>query len=330
MTSKSRLTVSVSHENCPVNPSDSLNVIFMGTSEFAVPCMLRLLQIPKIKLCAVVTVPDKPAGRSLEISQSPVKFAARGLGVPILQPDDLRDPFFLRAIQGYDPDIAAVVAFRILPTELFTIPAKGCVNLHASLLPELRGAAPIQWALMRGYKHTGVSTFLIERKVDTGELLSQASIDIEPGDDAGELSRKLSSLGAELLAETLVQVGEGKIHPKVQVGEPTLAPKITKETCRINWTRSSQEIHNQIRGLSPSPAAHTFLNAKMMKIYRTTLLEDTYHPVGTIFVESENGLTVGTGSGSLRIDEIQIEGKKRMNSSDFLRGRAISAGTVLT
>jgi len=312
-----------------VNPSDSLNVIFMGTSEFAVPCMLKLLQIPKIKLSAVVTVPDKPAGRSLEISQSPVKLAARGLGVPILQPDDLRDPFFLRAIQGYNPDIAAVVAFRILPTELFTIPAKGCVNLHASLLPELRGAAPIQWALMRGYKRTGVSTFLIERKVDIGELLSQASIDIEPGDDAGELSRKLSSLGAELLVETLLRVCEGKIVPQMQVGVPTLAPKITKETCRINWAKSSFEIHNQIRGLSPSPAANTFLNDKMMKIFRTTIVESIHNPPGLVSSGAENGLVVGTGSGSLRIDELQIEGKKRMNSSEFLRGRAIPAGTTL-
>jgi methionyl-tRNA formyltransferase len=251
------------------------------------------------------------------------------MGIPILQPEDLRDPFFLRAIQGYNPDIAAVVAFRILPTELFTIPKKGCVNLHASLLPELRGAAPIQWALIRGYRQTGVSTFLIERKVDTGGLLSQSIVTIEQEDNAGTLSRKLSDVGAELLIESLQKVNAGTSKPQQQTGEPTLAPKITKELCRISWERSALDIHNQIRGLSPLPAAHTYLNDKMVKIFRSQVVEAITSDPGAITTQNEGQLLIGTGAGCLLIEELQLEGRKRMSASEFLRGKSIAAGTHL-
>ncbi len=311
-------------------PSEALNVIFMGTSEFAVPCFQKLLQTPDLNVSAVVTVPDKPAGRSLEICESPIKIAAHGTGIPILQPVDLRDPFFLRSIQGFEPDIAAIVAFRILPTELFSIPTLGCVNLHASLLPDLRGAAPIQWAIMRGYDRTGVSTFLIERKVDTGRLLAQTSVAIDPDDDAGSLSSKLSIEGANLLVESLLRVGRGEAHPQTQFGEPTLAPKITKEICRIDWNQPAIEIHNLIRGLSPIPSAHTFIGGKMLKIFSSFTIAQPQLAPGNVQVTGEGILMVGTGVGSLGLVEIQIEGKRRMNSSEFLRGRAIVSGTVLS
>ncbi len=300
----------------------------MGTSEFAVPSLWKILQTPDFRVSAVVTVPDKPSGRSLRVTESPVKIAARGKGVPILLPSDLRDPFFLRSIQGFSPDIAAVVAFRILPTELFTIPAMGCVNLHASLLPDLRGAAPIQWALMRGYDRTGVSTFHIERRVDTGGLLLQDSIAIEPDDDAGSLSAKLAQIGANLLVESLLRVARGEIVPKIQSGVPTLAPKITREICLIDWNKSAIEIRNQIRGLSPSPAAYTFLDGKMLKLFRSRTLSETVAAPGGLRIGGDGSLIVGTGIGSLVVEELQIEGKRRMSSGEFLRGRAIRDGTV--
>ncbi len=327
--SKLRLTGPRLPVKSQVAQSDRLNVIFMGTSEFAVPCLLKLLDNKNINLPVVVTVPDKPAGRSLEMSESPVKTVARSRGIPVLQPDDLRDPFFLRAIQGYNPDIAAVVAFRILPTELFTIPKMGCINLHASLLPELRGAAPIQWALIRGYKETGVSTFLIERKVDTGGLLAQSSIQIDEEDDAGSLSYKLSSLGAHLLFETVLQVGNGELMPQVQRGPTSLAPKITKELCKIDWTDTATTIHYLIRGLSPHPAAHSFLGDKIVKFFRTSVSGIHTENPGQITITADGSLLVGTGKGSLLIEELQLEGKKRMTSSEFLHGKAIQVGTVL-
>ncbi len=305
-----------------------MRLIFMGTSEFAVPCLLALLRGPH-SVVAVVTAPDKPAGRSLHLSESPVKSAAKGLGIHILQPADLRDPFFLKAMTGYQPDVAAVVAFRILPTELFTIPSLGCVNLHASLLPELRGAAPIQWALMRGFIRTGVTTFLIERKVDTGGILLQEQVPILPEDDSELLSRRMSDVGAALLTQSLAGLEAGRLTPRPQIGEPSTAPKITRETCVIDWTRSAVEIHNQVRGLAPTPAAFTHWEGKVLKLYRTEVIGEAGSLPGSIQMGESSVLTVATGQGSLVIRELQLEGKKRMRGEEFTRGRQIRPGTRL-
>lgn len=298
----------------------------MGTSEFAVPC-LKALVGSRHPVLATVTAPDRPAGRTLKVTEPPVKRAAASLSLPILQPTDLRDPFFLRAVKGYNPDAAAVVAFRILPTELFTLPRRGCINLHASLLPELRGAAPIQWALMRGLTRTGVTTFLIERQVDTGSILLQESLDVAPDDDAGSLGRRLATVGARLLVESLDRLEAGTLDDRRQQGEVTHAPKITRELCRLDWSKSAVELHNQVRGLSPDPAAFTTLDGHLVKIYRTSLLDGTGGTPGEFVGMREGVLVVATGSGLLGLRELQLEGRRRMTAADFVRGRSLRPGT---
>jgi methionyl-tRNA formyltransferase len=300
----------------------------MGTSEFAVPCLEALLASHQV--VAVITAPDKPAGRALKLSESPVKTLAKRRNLPILQPDDLRDPFFLRAIAGYEADAAAVVAFRILPPELFTIPRLGCVNLHASLLPDLRGAAPIQWALMRGRQRTGVTTFLIERKVDTGNILMQESTLVEDEDNVETLSKRLSEIGSILLVRTFEKLGTNKLKPRAQTGEATSAPKITHETALIDWSHSALQIHNQVRGLSPHPAAFTTLNCKVLKILRTRIHSaQCKGEPGEIISMAEGEVEVATGEGSIKILELQLEGKKRLFIEEFLRGRQLVCGTRL-
>jgi len=301
----------------------------MGTSRFAIPVLDRLLGGPH-EVVAVVTAPDKPAGRSLRITEPPVKSFLHGHDIPILQPEDLGDPFFLKAAAGFEPDIAAVVAFRILPTEVFTIPRLGCVNLHASLLPELRGAAPIQWALMRGYETTGVTTFLIERKVDTGGVLLQESAPIMPDDDAESLALRLSEIGARVMADTLDGLQSGVLTPKQQVGHATSAPKIVRETALIDWNQPAKEIHNQVRGLSPEPAAFTVFESKTLKILKSLPTDSgAVGEPGEVVFAKDGRITVKTGTENLDILELQLEGKRRMNSSEFLRGRPVRIGTRL-
>jgi methionyl-tRNA formyltransferase len=288
-----------------------------------------LLGSPRHQVVAVVTAPDKPAGRSMKLSSPPVKQEFGAVGIPLLQPDDLSDPFFLRAVQGFAADVAAVVAFRILPTELFTLPRLGCVNLHASLLPALRGAAPIQWALMNGMSKTGVTTFLIERKVDTGGILKQSEIDILPDDDAGSLSGRLSVVGAKLLLESLDALEAGRITPMKQIGSPTLAPKITRETCLIDWNRSALDIHNQIRGLAPEPAAFTLVNGKLLKIFSTKVIDAKPGIPGEIVGVDKSGITVRCGFDGISLEQVQLEGRKRVSIVDFLRGYPLETGTRL-
>jgi len=301
----------------------------MGTSEFAVVTLQRLLESPH-QVVGIVTAPDKPAGRSLKLAESPVKQFARGLELPLLQPEDLSDPFFLKSVAGLHSDAAVVVAFRILPVELFSIPTHGCINLHASLLPKLRGAAPIQWALMRGEATTGVTTFQIDRKVDTGGILLQREEPILQEDDAASLSGRLAVIGSAVMIETLEGVAGGTLEPLPQSGPSTSAPKITRETAVINWLRPAVEIHNQIRGLSPDPAATTMLEGKRLKIFRSRLSGETSSASpGSIVRVSKESFSVATGEGTLEICELQIEGKKRIGSSEFLKGRRLLEGTIL-
>lgn len=301
----------------------------MGTTDFAVLCLEKILRTSSIKISAVVTVPDKPAGRSLAMRQSPVKIAAMKAGIPVFQPVELDDPQFLGEVKSLAPDVAAVVAFRILPPGLFTLPVHGCINLHASLLPDLRGAAPIQWALMRGYTQTGVTTFRIDRKVDTGETLLQRAVDIHPDDNADSLSARLSEIGGDLLLETLTGIDEGSLEAKKQSGKPTSAPKITKEICQIDWSRKAIDIHNQIRGLASYPAAFTFLHGKMLKLFRSRIDTNLQSTPGLATITGEGTMIVGTGDFGLIVEELQMEGRRRMNYLEFLRGRHIQTGTTL-
>ena len=306
-----------------------MRVAFMGTPQFAVPSLEALLG-SRHEVVVVVTGEDKPAGRSLRITETPVKLAAKQHGLPILQPVDLKDPFFARAFAGFNADVCLVVAFRILPPRIFSTPAMGSVNLHPSLLPQLRGAAPINRALMRGVTRTGVTTFKIERKVDTGNILLQESVDIHPEDDAGNLAVRLAEVGAMLSVRTLDELEEGTLEPRSQEGEVTTAPKITREMCLIDWNRKADEIHNLVRGLAPSPAAFSRLGDRILKVFKTVLLsENTSASPGVITIRDENRLFVSTGEGSLEVIELQLEGKRRMKAEDFLRGAKLSSGTEL-
>lgn len=306
-----------------------MRVAFMGTPEFAVPSLKALLA-SRHDIVVVVTGVDKPVGRSLKITESAVKRFARQHDLTVLQPLELNDPFFIRALAGFRPDICLVVAFRILPPDVYNIPQFGSVNLHASLLPELRGAAPINWALMKGLTRTGVTTFQIDRKVDTGNILLQEPVDIEPDDDCGSLADRLSEAGARLAVRTLDELEDGKLKPVIQTGNITNAPRITRDTCRIDWNLPAEKIHNRVRGLSPSPGAFCKLVKKIVKLFRTVphISAPPGEP-GTVQLTDDGRLYVSTGEGSLEILELQIEGKQRMSAAEFLHGRQLQSGTKL-
>jgi len=301
-----------------------LRIVFMGTAPFAVPSLVRLAG-SGYAICSTVTGPDKPRGRGREVSPTPVKEVATRRGIPVLQPADLKDPEFAGAIRSLEPDLIVVVAFRILPPGVFTIPRLGSVNLHASLLPRYRGAAPINRAIMNGEVETGVTTFFLEESVDTGNILLQARTPIFPEDDAGTLHDRLADVGGEIVLHTVRLIEQGKSVPRPQ--DPSLAspaPKIFKEDCRIDWNSPAERIRNQMRGLSPSPAAFTTYEGKILKIFRARIAEGSLEP-GTVNA-AKDSLVVGTADRPLVIEEMQLEGKKRMTAGEFLRGYRISSG----
>jgi methionyl-tRNA formyltransferase len=310
----------------------ALKVVFMGTPEFAVPSLQRLRE-HQIPVVGVVTGPDKPAGRGLHLQPTPVKKLAISAGLPILQPDKLRDPQFVQSLREWQADIFLVVAFRILPPEVFTIPPLGTINIHAALLPKYRGAAPIQWALINGERETGVTTFFIEEKVDTGEIILQRKTAIGEFETAGELHDRLAVMGADLLLETLAQVAAGTVKRQPQAGEASLAPKITKEMAVIDWKKSAREIFNFIRAMNPAPGAFTTLHGRNLKIFRAHVLNDfsSGHDAGVVVRSNirKGELVVQAGLGHLAIDELQIEGKRRMSVADFLRGHEIKTNERL-
>jgi methionyl-tRNA formyltransferase len=304
----------------------ALKVVFMGTPEFAVPSLQRLLQ-EKIQVIGVVTGADKPAGRGLHLQPTPVKKLAASAGLPILQPEKLRDPQFIESLRAWQAEVFVVVAFRILPPEVFAIPPLGAINIHAALLPKYRGAAPIQWAIINGERETGVTTFFIEEKVDTGEVILQHKTAIGEFETAGDLHDRLAALGADLLVETLAQIAAGTVHRQRQAGEATLAPKITKEMAAIDWQKSAREIFNLARGMNPVPGAFTTWRGYQLKIFRTHVVNDfsSGHEAGVVVRANERHgeLVVQAGRGHLAIDELQIEGKRRMPVADFLRGHQV-------
>ena len=301
-----------------------LGIVFMGTAAFAVPS-LRILAEGGYTIASVVTGPDRPRGRGRETGTTPVKEFAVERGIPLLQPERLKDPAFAASVSSLSPDLIVVVAFRILPPEVFRIPRLGAINLHASLLPRYRGAAPINRAIMNGEAETGVTTFFLEESVDTGHVLLQARTPILPDDDAGTLHDRLADVGAEIVLHTVRLIELGKASPRPQ--DPALAspaPKIFREDCRIDWNLPADHIRNQVRGLSPSPAAFTMHAGKVLKIFRAGIVPVSLPP-GIVEI-GVGRLTVGTGAGLLAIDDIQLEGKKRMTAGEFLRGYRISSG----
>jgi methionyl-tRNA formyltransferase len=298
-----------------------MNIIFMGTPEFAVPS-LEILYKSHHNISAVVTVPDKKQGRGLKVSESAVKKFAVENNLKVLQPDKLQDESFISGIKSLEPDLIIVVAFRILPKEVYTIPMLGSFNLHASLLPKYRGAAPINRAIMNGEKETGVTTFFLQDKVDTGSIIQQNYCDISEYDDAGTLHDKLMDLGALTVYSTVNLIEQSGGKPPVQMqndSEATPAQKIFKEDCRINWERPAKEVYNFIRGLSPYPGAFTIHNDKSIKIYKTSLTNIPAGENGRLEV-SGNKIYVSCGGKKLEILELQPEGKKRMSSNEFLSG----------
>jgi methionyl-tRNA formyltransferase len=308
-------------------------IIFLGTPDFAVATLKALVEAG-LQVVAVVTMPDKAAGRGLKLQESPVKRYALTQGIPVLQPVKLKSPDFLAELASYQADIQVVVAFRMLPEAVWDMPPLGTYNLHASLLPQYRGAAPINWAIIHGEQETGITTFKLKHAIDTGDIVHRASHPIGPDTTAGDLHDALMLLGAKWMVKTVKEVlsGEAKFLP--QDGFTTAlraAPKLFKADCHIDWQKSGQAVHNLIRGLSPYPAAFTLMAGQVLKIYKGNFKVMAHADSPGICRLQEKGLQIATGDGYYFPEEVQIEGKKRMSVADFLRGyRAESAEFQLT
>lgn len=299
----------------------------MGTPEFAVASLDALVEAG-CSIVGVVTAPDKPAGRGMKLTQSAVKQYAVSKDLPVLQPEKLKAPEFLEQLRSLQADIHVVVAFRMLPEAVWNMPPMGTINVHGSLLPQYRGAAPINWAVINGEKETGVTTFKLQHAIDTGNILLRASLPIGENDTAGEIHDRMKVLGANLLVQTIKEMAAGTLK---EIDQSALvdtnpdsfkhAPKIFTETCRIDWNQSTSVIHNLIRGLSPYPGAFTQLDGKMLKIYKSKKQAQVpSHPAGTVDMDGKEVLRFATSDGYIQVLELQLEGKKRMGVGDFLKG----------
>jgi methionyl-tRNA formyltransferase len=312
----------------------NLRIVFMGTPEFAVATLGSLL-INGYNVLAVVTAPDKPSGRGRKISKSAVKEFAEESYLPLLQPENLKDPGFISELEKLKPDLFIVVAFRMLPEVVWRIPGKGTINLHASLLPDYRGAAPINHAIINGEKLTGVTTFFIDEKIDTGNLLLREEVPIYPFEDAGDLHDRLMKAGARLVIRTIEGISSNSISqiPQAQLINPVeslkTAPKILPGDCIVNWNNDADKIHNLIRGLAPSPCARSVFKNESgkfsFKIFESLpeLEKHTFRP-GQIISDSKRFIKIACNDGFINLISLQLEGKKRMNTEEFLRGFRIS------
>ena len=294
----------------------------MGTPDFAVASLDALVQA-NFDVVAVVTAPDKPAGRGQKLNESAVKKYAVEKGIPVLQPEKLKNPEFIEELRSYQADLQVVVAFRMLPEIVWNMPAKGTINLHGSLLPQYRGAAPINHAIINGEKESGVTTFFLKQEIDTGDIILSDSVPIADDETAGELHDKLMVVGANLLVKTLRAIEANNIteQPQPQNDDLKHAPKIFKEDCKINWNSPAQTIHNLIRGLSPYPTAFTSLNDKTLKVFKAEI-EDKEPGIvaGGFLTDGKTYLKFAAKDGFIKLLDIQYEGKKRMLIEDFLRG----------
>jgi methionyl-tRNA formyltransferase len=295
----------------------------MGTPEFAVASLNALVNA-EYNIVGVVTAPDKPAGRGMKMNESAVKKYAVEKGLRILQPEKLKNPAFIEELKSLNADIQVVVAFRMLPEIVWDMPPFGTINVHGSLLPQYRGAAPINWAIINGENETGVTTFKLKQEIDTGNILLQTSIPIGENETAGELHDKMKEVGAELLVKTIQQLSEETLIERSQQnfkGVIKHAPKIFTETCKIDWARSTAEIHNLVRGLSPFPGAFTFLKDKTFKIYKSKKEVAAHNfESGSFHTDHKTYLKFACKDGFIHVKDIQLEGKKRMLTEDFLRG----------
>ena len=307
-----------------------MKIVFMGNPQFAVPSLRKLVESDH-DILSVVTNPPKPAGRGKQLIKSPVAECAKELNLPIIETDELKSENFLHTLRDLNGDVFAVVAYRILPKKVINIPLKGAINLHGSLLPKYRGAAPIQWALINGESETGLTTFIIQPKVDKGNILLQKTIKIDQDDNYGSLAEKMSHTGAELLVNTVDRFESENVEQYNQLdSNATLAPKITPALTNISWEKSAKEIHNLIRGLAPFPGARTVLDSKTLKIFKTKYIEEnSTNNSGEISNIGKDSFNVQTGKGQLIVLEVQVEGKRRMSAGDFLRGVQLDIGKNL-
>ena len=315
--------------------SKSLRIVFMGTPAFAVGILDRMLQ-EGMHVVSVVTAVDKPSGRGQQLNQSAVKQYALEKGLPLLQPERLKEEQFTTSLTELNADLFIVVAFRMLPEQVWSIPPKGTINLHASLLPNYRGAAPINWAIMNGEIETGVTTFFIEHSIDTGNIIEQTTVPIAMDDTAGTLHDKLMVTGAELIVQTIKQIEQNNIEVTKQetrlTGKEKMAPKLFKEDGKIDWRNSKMAIYNHIRGLSPYPCAWcTILSAngeqKNIKIYKAILSDKTYVNTAEI-VQEDAKLFFPCGDGYIEVVELQMEGKRKMTTREFLTGNSLQNYSV--
>jgi methionyl-tRNA formyltransferase len=312
---------------------NGLKIIFMGTAELSCASLEKLAQGPSFQIAAVVTQPDKPKGRELKLQSPPVKALAQKFNLPVLQPAKARDEGFISQLRGLKADLIIVVAYgHILPQAILDLPVFGCLNVHTSLLPQYRGAAPIQWAIANGETETGVTIMKMDAGMDTGPILTQKRTPILPQDDSATLHQRLAQLGAELLLETIPDYVGGKILPKPQSANASYAPKIKKEDGQIDWNRAAQSILNRLRAFIPWPGAFTCLKTEskpgLLKVWRAEAVEKSGGP-GEIISADESGIVIGCGKNALRILELQREGGRRMSARDFLAGHTLKPGEKL-
>lgn len=306
-----------------------MRIVFMGTPDFAVASLEALIS-NGFNVVAVVTAPDKPAGRGLKMNQSAVKQFAVQHNIPVLQPQKLKDPEFIETLKNWAADLQVVVAFRMLPEMVWNMPPMGTINVHGSLLPQYRGAAPINWAVINGENTTGVTTFKLKHEIDTGDILLQESMEIGEDETATEVHDRMKITGANLLVKTLKQLEEGTIleQPQQLTADTKHAPKIFTADCVIDWNNPVEKIHNLVRGLSQFPGAITCLDGKILKVYRSKKELSPHHfATGKILTDNKSFLKFSCSNGYLHVLEIQLEGKKRMPVSDFLRGYTILENT---
>ena len=307
-----------------------MRIVFMGTPDFAVPSLEALLE--KHEVVLVVTQPDKPKGRGKKMVFSPVKECAFSHNIPVLQPEKVRDSAFIEELRTYAPDLIAVAAFgQILTEPILEMPKYGCINVHGSLLPKYRGAAPMQWAIIDGEKMTGITTMYMAKGLDSGDMLLKGEVEIAPTDTFREVHDKMAETGAKLLLETLDGLEKGTITRVEQNHEEaTYAPMITKETGHIDWSKNRADIINLMRGLDPAPAAYTEYEGEVLKLFWAEKTEETKDvPCGTIISVTKKGFTVACGDGAIFVKELQARGGKRMSADAYLRGHEIKEGILL-
>lgn len=308
-----------------------MKIVFMGTPDIAVPCLQKIID-EKYEILGVVTQPDKPKGRGKKLGMSSVKELAIENNIPVYQPVKARDKEFIDKIKSLNPDVIVVVAFgQILPKEILEIPKLGCINVHVSLLPKYRGAAPINWVIINGEEKTGVTTMYMDEGLDTGDMILKTEVNLDENITAGELHDKMMNIGAETLKETLRLIEEGNAPREVQNHEEfSYAPIMNKSLGNIDFSKSAREIHNLVRGVNPWPSAYTIYNDVIMKVWKTKVLDEkSTKDVGTIIDVSKDGIKVSTIDNVLLIEEIQMPNKKRMLVGEYIKGNTIETGLVL-